>query len=255
VTLEEEVYLKYVVLSDDNRAILLNGKRKYKVPLPKNFFRKRSRERLQIVGDLIFSGCKKYSMFYVTESNVSFLAKEVVSLSFERSNADDVEEQEADDGGAGTARAKKALELAIENSQELFLNEFGRAFAAMKVNGHVEVHPMDEHRFKNWISGIYYEQNDDLLSEEDLKKIVRILTARAEFDSNVPRHRLDVRVRGYSNSREEKGYDADAAGDGSGNRGYYTVGNVEAIEDFDAIYYDLTNPNGKLSGLQQKVGR
>jgi hypothetical protein len=117
----------------------------------------------------------------------------------------DDEEEEHDEEKKRTAKARKALELAIANSKELFVNEFGRTFAAMKVSDHVEVHPMDEQRFKNWISGIYYERNDDLLSEEDLKKIVRILTAKAEFPSSgVSRHRLDVRVRGYNKKQEEQ---------------------------------------------------
>lgn len=158
---------------------------------------------------------------------------------------DDEEEEVEDEEKKKTAKAKKALELAIANSQKLFLNEFGRAFAAMNVDGHIEVHPMDEQRFKNWISGIYYERNNDLLSEEDLKKIVRILTAKAEFPSSgVSRHRLDVRVRGYNKKQEEQFQNDDSEdsedGGGVGSVGY--VGsNGEITEDFDAIYYDLTN--------------
>jgi hypothetical protein len=146
------------------------------------------------------------------------------------------EEDGNDDDSKRTARAKMALELAIAHSKELFVNEFGRPFTAMKMqDGHVEVHPMDEQRFKNWISGIYYQEKDDLLNEEELKKIVRILTAKAEFDGNIPRHRLDVRVRGYNNNDDE----------GNNNDGVSSVGYVgsmgEITENFDAIYYDLTN--------------
>jgi desulfoferrodoxin (superoxide reductase-like protein) len=170
-------------------------------------------------------------------------------LSIEEKDEDDEDHEEEEK--KRTAKAKKALELAIENSQELFVNEFGMAFAAVKVNGHVEVHPMDEQHFKNWISGIYYQRNDDLLSEEDLKKIVRILKAKAEFPSNgISRHRLDVRVRGYNKRQEEEKrfqdeYDNDSVGsDGGVNSssvGCVGSSNDEITENFDAIYYDLTN--------------
>jgi hypothetical protein len=141
-----------------------------------------------------------------------------------------------DDEKKKNNKAKKALEHAQSNSKELFLNEFGRAFAAMYVDDHTEIHPMDEQRFRNWISSIYYREEDDLLAEEDIKKVVRILEAQAEFDSNVPRHRLDVRVRGYNKEKERKfetirdDYD-----------GYQQGDEDEDVEDFDEIYYDLTN--------------
>jgi hypothetical protein len=162
-----------------------------------------------------------------------------VSSSRIREDIDDIEDEEEDN--KKTAKAKKALELVIANSQELFVNEFGRAFAAIRVNNHVEVHPMDEQRFKNWISGIYYEQNDDLLSEDDLKKIVRILTAKAEFPSNhVSKHRLDVRVRGY-NKKQEELFSQNGDGDNDVSSVGYVGSNGEITEDFDTIYYDLTN--------------
>jgi hypothetical protein len=138
-------------------------------------------------------------------------------------------------------KRREALEIAIRHSRELFQDEFGSAFAAMRVDDHVEVHPMDDQRFKNWISGLYYKEEDDLLSEENLKKIVRILTSRAEFDSTIPKHKLDLRVRGYNNNYD----DDNAVGSAVGNVGNVdNVGGIngkELAENFDTIYYDLTN--------------
>jgi hypothetical protein len=142
--------------------------------------------------------------------------------------------EEEEDGRS--SKAKKALQLAMAEAEELFLNEFGRAFAAIKmIDGHVEIHPMDENKFKNWISGLYYKYYDQLLGEDDLSKIVRILTSQAEHDSSIRRYRLDVRVRGY-NSKEESA----AAGEDVGNVGDVGIF-TELMEDFDVIYYDLTN--------------
>ncbi len=107
-------------------------------------------------------------------------------------------------------------------------------------DGHVEVHPMDETKFKNWISGIYYRCYEQLLSEDDLNKIVRILTSQAEHGSRIPRHRLDVRVRGYNKNKNNNYDDNDNDGDAVGNAGDVGIYS-ELMEDFDAIYYDLTN--------------
>ena len=111
------------------------------------------------------------------------------------------------------------------------------------LDGHVEVHPMDESKFKNWISNIYFNKYQKLLNDEDLKKIVRILTAKADSDGSIPIRKLDIRVRGYN----EAEYKSKGAGDyyGGDNDSVDSVGNVgsfgELVEDFDAIYYDLTN--------------
>jgi Bifunctional DNA primase/polymerase, N-terminal len=148
------------------------------------------------------------------------------------------EDENEDEDSKRTARANMALELAIAHSKELFVNEFGRPFAAMKMSdGHVEVHPMDESRFKNWLSNIYYNTHDEMLNDDDLKKIVRILTARAEFDGNIPRRSLDIRVRGYNEAEYNNSNNDDYDNSGVGCVGSFG----ELVEDFDAIYYDLTN--------------
>jgi hypothetical protein len=179
---------------------------------------------------LIYVGNK----VYVEKADI---IAEIQSRKNKNRNDDDYKVDDNNDGD--DSKAIKALELAITNSKELFVNEFGRPFAAMRMrDGHVEVHPMDEQRFKNWISGIYYNVKRDLLSEDDLKKIVRILISRAEFDENIRRHRLDVRVRGYNKQQEEK-FSQDSQED-VGTVGY--VGGMgETTENFEAIYYDLTN--------------
>jgi len=92
------------------------------------------------------------------------------------SSATNSSNNDKDNGEDDASRAVKALKLVMKYSEEVFLNEFNRAFAAMKMpDGHVEVHPMDESKFKNWISAIYYNEYEKLLSEDDIKKIVRIL--------------------------------------------------------------------------------
>lgn len=259
---EDNGPLDYVYLAKDNNAILLNGVEDFKVKLPKKIHKMRDFSlRRSMVEKAIYDGCIRFNIDTRTSYNVSKLAAEVVNQLAERRRAakaetkttgaregkkdTEEEEDEKDDDNKKTARAKKALELAVAHSKELFVNEFGRPFAAMKMpsDGHVEVHPMDESKFKNWISGIYYSTCDELLNDDDLKKIVRILTAKADFDGNIPRRKLDLRVRGYNTKEYNNSSDAENGdNNNNNNNGVGSVGSFgELVEDFDAIYYDLTN--------------
>ncbi len=278
---EDNGRLDYVYLSKDNISIQLNGFEDFQVKLPKKIHKMRDFSlRRSMVEKAIYDGCNRFNIDTRTSYNVSKLATDVVNELLERSKAaassrkkskasssttseyyDDHssssssssgnghDDEDDDDDDASDAKAVKALNLAVNSSEELFLNEFGRAFAAMKMaDGHVEVHPMDEAKFKNWISNIYFNKYQKLLNDEDLKKIVRILTARADSDGNIPIRKLDIRVRGY-NEAEYKSNGGTAGGsnddDDDSRSGVSNVGNVgsfgELVEDFDAIYYDLTN--------------
>lgn len=110
-----------------------------------------------------------------------------------------------------------AIHLAKEYSEEFFIDNLGQPYAAIKVDEHVEVHPIKGERFKNWLTKLYFdvtvaeaqkrqksdaaEDKDrqrfsplgDILSSESLLKILRVLKAEAEF-SGKPRKELYLRV-------------------------------------------------------------
>jgi len=121
----EEEYLKYITLVSDNRTIFLNGKAKYKVHLPKNLGSKRSHERIQILKDCILDGCDKYDLFYVSEDNLTNLAKEVNDQIFESANLrrnEDEEEQLKNgeqNGGKKDNNKKPHIETKSEKVERL----------------------------------------------------------------------------------------------------------------------------------------
>lgn len=122
--------------------------------------------------------------------------------------------------------AVKALNLAKAHSKELFVDEFGKAHAAIIVEDHTEILSMEEGRFKKWLVRLFFTKNKSkILNDEDLKKAIQLLEADAEFDKNIKRHRLDLRVRGHNI-------------DNNGNNDYDSN---EETENFVEIYYDLTN--------------
>jgi hypothetical protein len=270
-----EAKLSFASLDDDNKTILINGESSYSTKLPRGISRMKkttAAAKQKMIEKTILNYCNSSGIDYVSEENVRNAAKEIVNQLYERARLVAKEANGSDVGGGAVGgdngdnddeeekknnrKASKALELAIKHSKELFVDEFGTPFAAMiMMDGHVEIHPMDEERFKNWICGIYYEEKNDLLSEEQLKKIVRILTAKAEFDGSIPRHRLDVRVRGYNKEQEQR-FQV-----GNGHVAVDNVGNVGKIREteeesghqqtssiYDVIQRAMTDRHGNNKG-------
>jgi len=107
-----------------------------------------------------------------------------------------------------------ALELAMNKIEELFTDQFKETYAAINIDGHVEVLRINTSRFKNWIAGLYYREEQDVLSAENIKNVSSVLSAQAMFEG--PQYKLQLRV---------------------GN-----IVDVESdVADTSTIYYDLAN--------------
>jgi hypothetical protein len=132
----------------------------------------------------------------------------------------------------------RALRAAEQNSKEIFLNEFDQPFAAIKVREHVEIAPMTEDRFRNWIRNIIFKKEKKILSDTDIENIVSLLRSRALDEQEPKRHRLDVRVRGYNPEVEKKFFEYLGS-----SAPEAVLASIEQTEDFTEIYYDLTNSN------------
>jgi hypothetical protein len=104
--------------------------------------------------------------------------------------------------------AQIALSLAEEKCSELFLDQFGTPYAAIKIGEHTEVLSLKSSRFKSWLCRIYYISEHDVLNSESVTNVLNVLKAEAEFDG-VTRN-LNVRV-------------------------------ASILDEPSTIYYDLTN--------------
>jgi hypothetical protein len=108
--------------------------------------------------------------------------------------------------------AVKAVNLAREFCEDLFLDNLGQPYAAIKVGNHIEVIPIKSEKYKNWLTNLYFDvtlkeaQNKkksenkqdsdtsgDILSSEALLRVLRVIKAKAEF-SGLPRRELFLRV-------------------------------------------------------------
>ncbi|MPZ05719.1 MAG: hypothetical protein GEU26_04765 [Nitrososphaeraceae archaeon] len=96
--------------------------------------------------------------------------------------------------------ASRALALVQQKCSEFFVDQYNRPFAAVGINQHIEVLPMESNRFRNWICKLYYEsQNgDSVLTGESIGSILNILKAQATF-SGITRI-LNLRISNGDNT-------------------------------------------------------
>ena len=87
-----------------------------------------------------------------------------------------------DEDGAQKSQAQKALEIVAEKCSDLFLDQFGSHYAAVRIGEHIETLQLKSSRFKNWVCKRYYESEGDIINSENVTSVLNILKARAEFD-------------------------------------------------------------------------
>lgn len=103
-----------------------------------------------------------------------------------------------------------ALGLVEKNIEELFTDQFDDAYAAVRVDKHIETLRLKSSRFANWVARLYYVNTKNVLCTDNIKNIKSVLEARAVFDGE--RRKLHLRV-----------------------------GSLTDQTQIDAIYYDLAN--------------
>lgn len=107
--------------------------------------------------------------------------------------------------------AAVTIALAEEYCEELFIDNLSQPFAAVKINGHIEVIPLKSKKFRHWLSKLYYdafkeEDNTDVkfgkvLSTESQTNAINVLIGNAEF-SGKPNKQLYLRVAKIKNEND-----------------------------------------------------
>lgn len=95
--------------------------------------------------------------------------------------------------------AQKIIKLVKEQCQELFIDQYGTPYAAVKVRDHIEtlslgvIHPSQ--RFKNWLCRTYYNsEGGSVPNSENITNALNVLKANAEFDACTRTRELHLRV-------------------------------------------------------------
>lgn len=108
--------------------------------------------------------------------------------------------------------AAKLYEVVLNNVEEIFKDQLNNAFAAIKIDGHIETIPIANNgKFKMWVCKTYYEMQNELMTNTDaLTAVCNMLQAKAYFGKKM----VSLDLRSSSNG---------------------------LLKDTLTIYYDLTN--------------
>ena len=79
---------------------------------------------------------------------------------------------------------KSYLASVREQCEELFVNQYGEPYTAVKIREHLETLNLNHTRFRNWICRSYYELEGKVPNSENITNTLNILKANAEFDGN-----------------------------------------------------------------------
>ena len=84
----------------------------------------------------------------------------------------------------GDGKSDMVLEVAQANCKEIFIDEYKTAHAAVMINDRLEVLPIADERFKNWLRKIVRKEYKMIVSASVIDEAVNQLTADAYFDGN-----------------------------------------------------------------------
>ena len=99
-------------------------------------------------------------------------AEEILKLRLNRHAKKEKEEENIDTLGS---KSRKLLSIAEAQCQELFVNQYGEPYAAVKINGHLETLNLNHTRFRNLICKANYEQDGSVPSSESITSVLNIL--------------------------------------------------------------------------------
>ncbi len=84
----------------------------------------------------------------------------------------------------GDGKSDMVLEVAQANCKEIFVDEYKAAHAAVMINDRLEVLPIADERFKNWLRKIVRKEYSMIVNTSVIDEAVNQLTADAYFDGN-----------------------------------------------------------------------
>jgi hypothetical protein len=87
--------------------------------------------------------------------------------------------------------AQKLLGLAEDQCSDLFLDQFGTPYVAIRIGEHTETLALKSSRFRNWLYRIYHTSEKNVINSEAVSSVLNILQSNAEFGTT---KNLDLRV-------------------------------------------------------------
>lgn len=80
------------------------------------------------------------------------------------------------------SNAEILVELAKDNTRQFFKDQYGMAFAVVKIIDHTEVISLESSRYKRYLSKLFYDNNDHkVIGSEAVNNTIQVLQAEAEY--------------------------------------------------------------------------
>jgi len=93
--------------------------------------------------------------------------------------------------------AEILVQLASENVESLFKDQYGTAYALVHITDHDEIIRVESNKFKRYLSKLFYDNNQNRVVNADaITNAIQVLQAKAEFEGQtIP---LSLRVTWYT---------------------------------------------------------
>jgi hypothetical protein len=178
-------YLQFVYIDGNGIDARINDNPDYKFKLPKNWRNSLvdEKRRLDDIATAVYGACHQYNLDYVSEDMVAHAVSEALD-SFRQCKGGTQKPSRGDEEPADIL-----YKLAQHEIQEMFRDEeLKTPYAVFTVDGKIHVLNMDDEEFalklammyENHIHSLPVSDESALVSETDLKKVIRNLKARNE---------------------------------------------------------------------------
>ncbi len=93
-----------------------------------------------------------------------------------------------DNGGLNGKKspAEQLLEIVESSSTSFFHSDIKELYAAIPVDSHVEILPIDSPDFELWLNGLFYRNTAKPISKDGVKQVLAVLSAKALYDNQTP---------------------------------------------------------------------
>lgn len=140
-----------------------------------------------------------------------------------------IDEKDEKEEGEDQVRVSVADIIASvkERYIEIFKDQINTFYVTLKINDHVECIPLQSNRFKNVIRKEFFDKIGQLISDDKLDGIIKLIESQSMFDDNIRKIELSLRVAKL-------------------NANDY---------DNDVFYYDLTTTKWEIVKISPDEGR
>jgi hypothetical protein len=89
----------------------------------------------------------------------------------------------------------KILKAIHERYLEIFLDQFNEFYITLKIGNHIECVPFESNRFKNIIRKEYYDEEKQILSDDKLNGILKLIESQLMYNNeDIRKINLNLRV-------------------------------------------------------------